>query len=56
MRASRTQVSSELVQRIVPDENARRETEHTVIGVELLDCRTTAGGVPFTENLLQVSV
>jgi hypothetical protein len=28
----------------------------TVIGVGLLDCRTTAGGVPFAENLLKVSV
>jgi hypothetical protein len=28
----------------------------TIIGVEFLDCRTMAGGVPFAENFLQVSV
>jgi hypothetical protein len=30
----------------VPDENAGRHIEDTIIGVEFLDCRTTAGGVP----------
>jgi hypothetical protein len=34
----------------VPDENAARHIEDAVIGVELLDCCTTAGGVAFTEN------
>jgi hypothetical protein len=53
---SRTQVSCELVQCVVPDENAGRHFEDAVIGVELLDCRTTAGGVAFTENLLEVAV
>jgi hypothetical protein len=36
----------------VPDENAIRHIEDAVIGVELLDCRTTAGVVAFTENFL----
>jgi hypothetical protein len=40
----------------VSDENAGRHIEDTIIGVELLDCRTTAGGVAFTENLLKVAV
>ena len=56
MRVSRAQVSGELVQRIAPDENGGSHIEDTVIGVELVDCRTTADGVPFAENLLQVSV
>ena len=55
-RVSRTQVSCELVQGVAPDENAGRHIEDTIIGVELLDCRTTAGGVAFTENLLEVAV
>jgi hypothetical protein len=38
------------------DENAGRRIEDAVVGVELLDCRTTAGGVAFTENLLEVAV
>jgi len=53
---SRAEVSCELVQCVVPDENAGRHIEDAVIGVELLDCRTTAGGVAFTENLLEVAV
>ena len=56
MRVSRTQVSCELVHCVVPDENAGRHIEDAVIGVELLDCRATAGGVAFTENLLEVAV
>jgi hypothetical protein len=40
----------------VPDEYAGRHIKDAVIGVELLDCRTTAGGVAFTENLLEVAV
>ena len=55
-RVSRTQVSCELVQCVVPDENAGRRIEDAVIGVELLDRRTTAGGVAFAENLLEVAV
>jgi len=41
---------------VAPDENAGRRIEGAVIGVELLDCRTTAGGVGFTENLVEVAV
>ena len=55
-RVSRTQVSCELVQRVAPDENAGRRIEDAVIGVELLDRRTTAGCVAFSENLLEVAV
>jgi hypothetical protein len=55
-RVSRTQISCELVQRVVPDENAGRRVEDAVIGVELVDSRTTAGGVAFSENLLEVAV
>jgi hypothetical protein len=40
----------------VPDENAGRRVEDAVIGVELGDSRTTAGGVAFSENLLEVAV
>jgi hypothetical protein len=40
----------------VPGENAGRHIEGTIIGVKLFDCRTTAGGVAFTENLLKVAV
>ena len=53
---SRTQVSCELVQCVVPNENAGRRIEDAVIAVELLDGRTTTGGVAFTENLLEVAV
>jgi hypothetical protein len=56
VRVSGTQVSCELVQCVVPDENTGRHIEDAVIGIELLDCRTTAGGVTFTENLLEVAV
>jgi hypothetical protein len=56
VRVSRTQVSCELVQCVVPDEEAGRHIEDAVIGVELLDCRTTAGGVAFTENVLEVPI
>ena len=41
---------------VVFDENAGRHLEDTVVGVEFRDCRTTAGGVPFAENLLEVAV
>jgi hypothetical protein len=37
MRVGRTQISCELVQCVVPDENAWRHIEDAVIGVELLD-------------------
>jgi hypothetical protein len=40
----------------MPDENARRHIQHTVIGVEVLDCRTTAGGVSLAKDLLKVAV
>jgi hypothetical protein len=56
VRMGRTQVSCELVQSVVPDENARRHIEDAVIGVELLYCRTTAGGVALAKNLLEVAV
>jgi hypothetical protein len=56
VRVSRTQVSRELIQCVMSDENAGRRIEDAVVGVELLDCRTTAGGVAFTENLLEVAV
>jgi hypothetical protein len=56
VRVSGTQVSCELVQCFAPDENPGRRIEDTVIGVEFLDCRTTAGGVAFTKNLLKVTV
>ena len=56
VRVSRTQDSCELVQCIVPDEDAGRHIEYAIIDVELLDCRTTAGGVPFADNLLEIAV
>jgi hypothetical protein len=40
----------------MPDENAGRHIQDTVIGVEFLDCRTTAGGVPLAKDLLEVAV
>jgi len=55
-RVSRTQVSCELVQCVVPDENAGRRVEDAVIGVELADRRTTAASIAFAENLLEVAV
>jgi hypothetical protein len=55
-RVSRTQVSCELVQCVVPNENAGRHIEDAVVAVELLDRRTTTGGVAFAENLLEVAV
>jgi hypothetical protein len=56
VRVSGKQVSCELIQCVVSDENAGRHIVDAVIDVELLDCRTTAGGVAFTENLLEVAV
>ena len=56
MRVSRTQVSRKLVQGVAPNENAGRRVEDAVIGVELPDRRTTARGVTFAENLLEVAV
>ena len=56
VRVSRTQVSCELVQGVAPDENAGRRIKDAVVGVELVDRRTTAGGVAFSENLLEVAV
>jgi hypothetical protein len=50
MRVGRAQVSCELVQRIVPDENAGRHIKDAVVGVELLDCRTAADVVPFAKT------
>jgi hypothetical protein len=41
---------------VAPDQNAGRRIEGAVIGVELLDCRTTAGRVTFAENLLEIAV
>jgi hypothetical protein len=55
-RVSRTQVSCELVQCVVPNENAGRHIEDAVVAVELLDRRTTTSGVAFAENLLEVAV
>jgi hypothetical protein len=56
MRVSRAQVSRKLVQGVAPNEDAGRRVEDAVIGVELADRRTTAGGVAFSENLLEVAV
>jgi hypothetical protein len=53
---SRAQVTRELIQCIASDVNAGRHVEDTVIGVEVLDRRTTASGVAFAENLLQISI
>ena len=50
LRVSRTQVSRELIHCVVSDENAGRHIEDAIIGVELLDCLTTAGGVAFAET------
>jgi hypothetical protein len=50
VRVSRTQISCELIHRVVPDEDARRHIEDAVIGVQLLDCRATAAGVALTET------
>jgi len=52
----RAQVARELVQGIVPDEDARRRVQHTIVGVEFLDAGATASGVPLAKDLLKVSV
>jgi hypothetical protein len=56
MRVSRAQVSRELVQGVAPNEDARRRVEDAVIDIEFRDRLTTAAGVAFTENLLEVAV
>ena len=56
MRVSRAQVSRKLVQGVAPNKDAGRRVEDTVVGVEFADRRTTAGGVAFAENLLEVAV
>jgi hypothetical protein len=56
IRVSRSQVSRKLVQGVAPDENAGRRIKDAVVGVELLDGRTTTSGVAFAENLLEVAV
>src|ERR1700691_3220893 len=56
VRVSRTQVSCELVQCVVPDQDAGRHVEGAVCGIELLDCRTTVAGVAFPEDLLEVAI
>src|SRR5262249_53969316 len=50
------QVARELVQGIVPDEDARRRVQHTIVGVEFLDGSATASCVPLAKDLLKVSV
>jgi len=56
MRVSRAQVSRKLVQGVAPNEDARRRVEDAVIDIEFRDRLTTAAGVAFTENLLEVAV
>jgi hypothetical protein len=56
VRVISTQVTCELVQCVVSDENAGRHIEDAVSGVEFLDCRTTAGGIAFAEDFLEVAV
>src|SRR5262245_63632821 len=40
----------------MPDENSRRHIEHAVVRIQLLNCGTTAGGIPLAKNLLKVAV
>src|ERR1700732_992678 len=56
VRVRRAQIPCEFVESVVPDEYTRRHVEHAVLGIELLDCRTTTRCVAFTKNLLEVAI
>src|ERR1700746_3388803 len=56
VRVRRAQITGELIQRVIADENAGRHVQDTVIGVEFLDRRAAAGGVPLAEDLLKVAL
>jgi hypothetical protein len=56
VRMRRARISCELVQRVVPHENALRYVNDTVIGAELLDRRAAARRVALTENVLEHAV
>jgi hypothetical protein len=40
----------------MPNENSRKHIEHAVVGIQLLNRGTTAGGIPLAKNLLKVAV
>jgi hypothetical protein len=56
MRVCRAQVSGEFVECIVPDENSRGYIKFAVVRIQFSNGGTTAGGIPFAENLLEIAV
>jgi hypothetical protein len=56
VRVGRAKIPCEFVEGVVPNEYTRRHVEHAVLGIELLDCRTTTRCVAFTEYLLEVPI
>jgi len=54
MRVGRAKVTSELVQSVASDEHAWRNIEYAIVGIELFDGCTAAGGITLAEDFLQV--
>src|SRR5579863_3992743 len=56
MRVRRAKVSSELVERVVPNECTRWHIQYAVVGIKFFDGRATTRCIAFTENLLKVAI
>jgi hypothetical protein len=51
-----TEVSGELVQSVVPNEDTGRDVQHAVFSIEVLNGSATARRVTFAKDLLKVAV
>jgi hypothetical protein len=49
------EIASELVQRVVANEDAGCDVHHTVFGLELPNCGPSARRITLTENLRKVA-
>jgi hypothetical protein len=56
MRMGRAQFPSELVQRVMPNEDAVRHLQHAIVCVELFNGGTPASRISLSEDLLKVSI
>ena len=51
MGMHRSKIAGEFVQCVVTDEGSGWRAQYTVLGVKLLNCDPSAGGITFTERL-----
>lgn len=56
VRMRRSEIAGKLVQCVVTDESAGRHAQHTIFGVEFLNCGPSASRITFTENFRKIAV